>query len=125
MPFCVPTEKVQYAGRLWVPGEKKQLQIGADEKPPKYFRVVGADPDADKAEEVDDGKTAAIKAALAQMDHKKDEQWTKAGLPVMAFIEAIIGDESITRAEVTAAFPGFCQDVQPLKNMNANSILNT
>jgi len=48
-----------------------------------------------------------ILEALKQLDPKNDEHWTGDGLPRMDAVEALVGDESIKRADVTAASPDF------------------
>lgn len=46
-----------------------------------------------------------IKAALDSIDHGCDECWTKGGLPAMSYVEGFVGDNTITRRQVSAACP--------------------
>lgn len=49
----------------------------------------------------------SIRTALGQLDHDNPDHWTAQGLPKMTVLEDIIGDESISRREVTAVNPDF------------------
>lgn len=55
--------------------------------------------------EIDSVRSELIRATLAQLDNANDEHWTKSGLPDMKAIEALMGDKSITRAEVETVTP--------------------
>ena len=48
----------------------------------------------------------AIRTVLAGLDPDDDSHWTLTGLPAMAPIEAVLGKD-VSRADVTAALPGF------------------
>lgn len=48
-----------------------------------------------------------IKAALGQMDAGNDNHWTADGLPRLDTVKLLAADQSITREQVTMAFPGF------------------
>lgn len=48
-----------------------------------------------------------IKEALEQLDHNKDDQWTGDGLPLVSVVSELVGDKSLTRAQITAADPSF------------------
>lgn len=50
-----------------------------------------------------------IKAALAALDPKKNDDWTNAGLPSMDRMKELTGLSDLTRAEVSAVAPGFHQ----------------
>lgn len=51
-----------------------------------------------------------IVEALGTLDPANDEQWTADGLPRMDVIEELVGDKSITRADVTNAAPDFTRE---------------
>lgn len=48
-----------------------------------------------------------IKNALGELDTKNDDHWTAGGLPSMDRMKALVGDENLTRAQVSDAAPGF------------------
>lgn len=48
-----------------------------------------------------------ILAALEGLDHNDDVPWTEEGLPRVEAICAAMGDDTVTRAEVEAALPGY------------------
>lgn len=52
----------------------------------------------------------SLAAALAALDPENDEHWTTAGKPAMAAVEALMGDVSITRAQVEDAYPDFSRE---------------
>ncbi len=49
--------------------------------------------------------TDAIRNALALLDPSNDEHWTKGGHPAMAAVQALAGDETITRAMIATVAP--------------------
>lgn len=51
--------------------------------------------------------TDQIINALEQLDPKNDHQWTEEGAPLMAVIHNILGNDKVTRQEVTDAIPNF------------------
>jgi len=51
-----------------------------------------------------------IVEALNTLDPKNDDQWTADGLPRMDVVEGLVGDKSITRADVTNAAPDFTRE---------------
>lgn len=51
--------------------------------------------------------TQKIKNALGELDTKSDDDWTAGGLPSMDRMKALVGDENLTRAQVSDAAPGF------------------
>lgn len=77
--------------------------------------------DSDENDTVDDGniipapegvdpaivRENSIRTALGQLDHDNPEHWTAQGLPKMTVLEEIMGDESLSRKEVTAVNPDF------------------
>ncbi|MCK5612907.1 hypothetical protein KAR91_64130 [Candidatus Pacearchaeota archaeon] len=52
-----------------------------------------------------------ILEALSQLDPQNDDHWTANGSPRMDAIEELIGDSSVTRADVTNAAPEFSREV--------------
>lgn len=50
-----------------------------------------------------------IKAALAALDPKNNDDWTNAGLPSMERMKELTGLSDLTRSEVSAVAPGFNQ----------------
>lgn len=54
-----------------------------------------------------DERENAILAVLGCLDHKNEEHWTEAGLPRIEAICAVMDDDTVTRAEVEAALPGY------------------
>lgn len=56
----------------------------------------------------------AILAALAQLDHSDDAQWTPDGHPRVAVIQKITGDKSIGIHAIRRAAPDFVRVVDPL-----------
>lgn len=54
-----------------------------------------------------------ILEALKKLDSSNDNQWTAEGLPQMAIMKLLVGDQSLTREAVEQASPGFCRN--PLK----------
>jgi len=51
-----------------------------------------------------------INEALGALNPANDKHWTREGLPAMKAVEALVGDSSITRQDVTDAWPGFDRD---------------
>jgi hypothetical protein len=64
---------------------------------------------------------AAIAEALQSLDQKNDALWTDDGSPLVAELQRICNDKTITRAQINDALPGFArktddsvvEDVQP------------
>lgn len=77
----------------------------ASRNTPEEIAAAIAQADADKLAKAKSPES--VQAALMQLDPRNDEDWTAAGKPSMARIEAIIGTKDITRAEVDAMFPDF------------------
>lgn len=50
---------------------------------------------------------SSIADALAQLDPKNDNHWTASGEPRIDTVKALTGDQTVTRAMVEAANPGF------------------
>lgn len=53
-----------------------------------------------------------IATALDLLDHAKDDQWTKDGLPGVEAVCALMEDDTVTRAEIAKALPDFIRVVQ-------------
>lgn len=51
-----------------------------------------------------------IKEALVSLNPEDDSLWTGDGLPTVEAVQILLGDESITRAQITEADPSFCRD---------------
>jgi hypothetical protein len=51
--------------------------------------------------------TTSILQVLEMLDPKVDDHWTKDGLPALAFVKTAMGDQDITRKQVTDAAPEF------------------
>lgn len=52
----------------------------------------------------------SILEALAKLNQADTEQWTADGLPLVAAVEELVG-EQVTRADITKALPGFHRHV--------------
>lgn len=65
-----------------------------------------------------------IRNAVASLDHGKDEDWTAAGLPNVARVKEIVGDPSVTRADINAACPGVERKAEPQADGAALNILD-
>lgn len=48
-----------------------------------------------------------IKAALEKLDTSNANHWTSEGLPRLETVKMLVGDQSVTREQVTQAYPGF------------------
>lgn len=48
-----------------------------------------------------------IKTALTQLDHSDDSQWTNEGLPQIAVVKKLTGDNKVTRKLITEAAADF------------------
>ena len=48
-----------------------------------------------------------LRDALMALDISNDDHWTDAGLPAMAAIEAFMGSDLVTRADVDDMAPNF------------------
>ena len=57
-------------------------------------------------------------SVLRDMDHDDDDIWTDDGLPRMEYIEAMMGDNSIKRKDVTDAAPHFSRGHADLPEEN-------
>jgi len=69
-----------------------------------------AEPEPGEAEPGRDGEgdgQSPITKALSRLDPENDDQWTAEGKPKMSAIEDALGRSDVTRAQVTAAAPGF------------------
>ena len=55
-------------------------------------------------------KMVSIPAALRLLDPKNDGDWTSDGLPLIDRIQELLNDQTVTRAEITAADPEFCRE---------------
>lgn len=53
-----------------------------------------------------------IKDALAKLDHKNDDQWTADGSPRVDVVAAMVGNEKLTRKDITNASPNFVRDAE-------------
>jgi len=54
-----------------------------------------------------------ITDALKKLDPKNDDHWTASKQPAMAAVEELMGDKTITRADVDKAADGFTRDTAP------------
>lgn len=52
----------------------------------------------------------AIKAALAGLDPKNDDIWTSSGQPLVDAVRKAVGDDTITRQDITNADPTFSRE---------------
>jgi hypothetical protein len=57
---------------------------------------------------------AAISEALDQLDQKNDALWTDDGSPIVAEVQRLCNDKSITRAQINDASPGFARKMVSL-----------
>ena len=75
-----------------------------------------AEGEPEKSEEAPDAESVGdkIKLALDLLDHDNDEHWTQAGLPSMDAVEALVGDDTITRSDVESASPGFVRNPEAI-----------
>lgn len=56
---------------------------------------------------MDKKRIKAIREALAGLNPASDEDWTEDGLPVIIAVATLLGDNKLTRQEITEAAPGF------------------
>jgi len=70
-----------------------------------------------------EGKPITIADSLALLDPENDDHWTKGGLPRMNVIEALVGDKTITREDVSEARHGLCR--QALRDEGATTAAPT
>jgi len=78
-----------------------------------------AEPEPGEAEPGRDGEgdgQSPITKALSRLDPENDDQWTAEGKPKMSAIEDALGRSDVTRAQVTAAAPGFDRDAARAAN---------
>ncbi len=61
-----------------------------------------------------------IKEALGQLDPANDAHWTIDGLPVIAVVAGLVGDEHLSREVITASDPDFCREAA--KEAKANGV---
>ena len=61
--------------------------------------------------------TEKIIKALRELDVNNDNHWTDAGLPRIETVRMLAGNGSLSRDEVTAAFPGFTRQNPNLENV--------
>lgn len=52
-------------------------------------------------------KTAKIRAALDQLDKANDTHWTDDGLPREGIVRKLAGDTTLSRKDISEAYPGF------------------
>tara|TARA_R110000787_G_scaffold19874_10_gene59165 strand:+ start:5187 stop:5537 length:351 start_codon:yes stop_codon:yes gene_type:complete len=70
----------------------------------KWMEPVDFKPDEKPTDETpSDISDDDIKAAVGMLDHANDGHWTAKGEPAMAAIEALVGSDKITRADVERA----------------------
>lgn len=89
-----------FGGRLFQVGDP--LTVTDDTEVPKHFRKT-AGPVTEEAS--DSGPKMTLEEALASLDHDNDEHWTKAGAPLVKAVEKLMGDTSITAADINEAAP--------------------
>lgn len=112
-------------GRLWLPGEVREISDFDEDGQPivtDHFRLIEDDEQVDlekvydqdelkqkKAESNARDREAAIKTALQKMDPDNSRHWTRGGLPSLQFLCTETGLD-LTRGEVHAVAPDFDQD---------------
>jgi hypothetical protein len=116
---CV--RKTYQQSRLWLSGEVRTAPV--DDRGNSYasnhFRLLEDDEKVDEADVFSDEKVkkakkdsgmrdkkAAINNALNALDHENDSHWTQGGAPALQAVFQRV-DFEVSRADVTAANPGF------------------
>lgn len=118
---CV--RKVPVHGRLWQPGEVREISDFDEKGDPiitNHFRLVEDDEDIDLSQVFDQeelkakikesnerDQDAAIKAALDKLDPDNPRHWTRDGRPSLQVIHQETGLTELKRADIHAAAPDF------------------
>lgn len=68
-------------------------------------------------------RAAQVNDALARLDTEQDGDWTQGGLPDMERMKSLTALADLTRAEVSAASPGFTRDGERVKREPLNKAL--
>jgi hypothetical protein len=83
-------------------GEAAAARGGASEK--------ATAPEGGVAGLPDDPVSVRVQAALKKLDPSEDGHWTKAGQPRIEVVAEALGDQSLTREVINAAWPNFDRD---------------
>jgi hypothetical protein len=67
----------------------------------------------------------AIREALSKLDILNDNHWTADGLPRLEPVRMLVGNQSLSREEVTKAAPGFSRQTPKLDDAVQNDVAAT
>lgn len=102
-------------------------KVVEDEQPevqPEVQQDTGQDPSeeagegegSDEAEAGDsgvraegDGDSSRLVSVIHDLDPRNESHWTKSGMPSLAAVRMLSGDESVTREDIERAAPGHCR----------------
>ena len=96
-----------FSGRLYREGDP--LKVTDDTEVPIYFKQVGGASvktiSETKPAKAPEQPKPTLVDVLAELDHSNDDHWNQNGAPSVKAVEKLMGDTSITAADIKEAAP--------------------